>query len=44
MVKKKADILGTLPDWAIREYIKKGIIKYSEEALNKWLIMFTQRY
>lgn len=27
MLKKKADILGTLPDWAIREHIKAGIIK-----------------
>ena len=27
MAKKKTDIFGTLPDWAIREYIKKGIIK-----------------
>ncbi|MBI2599492.1 hypothetical protein HYW43_01060 [Candidatus Daviesbacteria bacterium] len=21
------DLLGTLPDWAVKEYIKKGIIK-----------------
>ncbi|MBI3103442.1 dCTP deaminase [Candidatus Daviesbacteria bacterium] len=25
--RKNIDILGTLPDWAIKEYIKKGIIK-----------------
>ena len=27
MAKKTSDILGTLPDWVIKEHIKKGIIK-----------------
>jgi len=49
MARKKSssqDIVGTLPDWVIREYIKKGIIKISplpkdwEESVDEVTIDF----